>query len=188
MKAGKSLAILTAIIITAAFSACGGGGADIPISRLSFGMSEDEVKAVVSVKPDDGEIFSDSAFPVYVGNNDIGEAITSCMFVYGDSGLRWIFMTSDEMPREECFAARDRLIQKLNGLYGVSDSDWEIENDGFSNYCEYGRDDYDKFIQLSIRLFDTGENNFCIQFSINCPSYMYDHEDNNVHTPVIPKN
>lgn len=185
MYAKKFTALLTAVMITVILSAC--GGADIPISRLSFGMSEEEVKAVVSAKSDDGEMFSDSSFPVYVGNNDIDEAVTSCMFVYGDGGLRWIIMTTDEMPREECFAVKDRLIQKLNGLYGVSDGDWEIKNDGCSNYCEYSRDDYNRFTQLSIRIFDVGENNFFLQLTINCPRYMYGSEDNTENIPVIPK-
>ena len=166
----KWTALLAAVIITAAFSACGIGGADIPISRLSFGMSENQVKAVLSAKTDNS--FSDSAFPVYVGTNDIDEAVTSCMFAYDDCGLYEIFMLSDDMPREECFAARDRLIGKLSGLYGVP------ESDGYKNFLNYRNED-GQLIQLYIRLYNGVQEDSA---SITLIFKSYD------DIPVIPKN
>lgn len=172
----KWTALLATVIITAAFSACGIGGAEIPISRISFGMSENQVKAVVSAKTDNA--FSDPAFPVYVGTNDIDEAVTSCMFAYDDCGLYEIYMLSDDMPCEECFAARDRLVKNLSAAYGVPESDWETESDGYKNFLNYRNED-GQLIRLYIRLYNGVQDDSA---SITLIFKSYD------DIPVIPKN
>lgn len=146
---------LAVIFISSVFllliSACAGGGADIPISRLKFGMSEEQVKSVVKAAPD--EEYSDDPFVLYKGSLDLAEGVWRSSFYCGDGGLNEIFLISEDMPREECFAARNELMKKLSGLYGLLESNWKIENDSFANLLNY-QNENGQLIQLYIRLWE----------------------------------
>ena len=186
----KITVIFTAVIMLLTLSACGNSGADIPISRLEFGMSEEQVKAVV--KADVATEYSDSAFPVYAGTIDIDEDLRDCMFVFGSGGLYEIFLSSDEMTQEECFALRDKLIRKLSGLYGVSEDDWELENDGYANFYNYINEN-GHLMQLYVRLYDIEDSSsLMLIFRSGAHSFsIFDDEEyiNSVENiPVIPKN
>ena len=194
MNIKKLNAVIVTIILLLSLSACGNSGADIPISRLEFGMGEEEVKSVIRAEPSDREEYSDSAFPVYVGTIDIDEDLRDCMFVFGSGGLYEIFLSSGEIPQEECFALRDKLIRKLSGLYGVSEDDWDIENDGYANFYNYINEN-GRLIQLYIRLYDIGGEDSTsflrlIFRSADHSFSMFDDEEyiNSIENiPVIPK-
>ena len=148
----KITVIFTAVIMLLTLAACGNSGADISISMLEFGMSEEQVKAIVKIAPD--EEYSDDMFTAYRGSLDIADGLWVFSFYCNENGLYEIFLGGDDMSREECFASRDKLIKNLSGLYGVSESDWKIENDGYSNFLDYINED-GQLIQLFIRLYDS---------------------------------
>lgn len=175
MKLKKTAAALLAAVMLLALAACG-NGADIPLSKLSFGMSEEEVKAVIKSAPD--EEYSDEMFTAYRGKLDIAEGLWVLSFYCGGGGLYEIFLGGDDMPREECFAARDELMKNLSGLYGVPESGWEIQNDGRANFLTYRNGD-GQSIQLYVRLFE-GEQDGSASILLILQSY-----DN---MSVIPKN
>lgn len=177
MYAKKLTAILTAVIITVMLSACGSGGADIPISRLKFGMSEEDVKAII--KADIDTEYSEPKMPLYIGTTDIAGDIWHCSFLFSDNDkLQEIFLIGGNVSWEECFAARDSLIKNLSISYGVPESDWEIKNDGYSNFLNYKNKD-GQLIQLYIRLYD-GEQEDTASITMIFKSY----DD----ISVIPKN
>lgn len=176
MQVRKAIILTVISILLMTFSACGKSGADIPISRLEFGMSEEQVKAVVKVAP--AEEYSDDLFTAYRGSLDIADGLWVFSFYCGENGLYKIFLGGEDMSREECFASRDRLIKNLSGLYGVPESDWEIKNDGYSNFLDYISED-GQLIQLYIRLYD-GEQEDSANIIILLESYE--------KIPVIPKN
>lgn len=176
MKVRKTIILTVISILLLTLAACGNSGADIPISRLEFGMSEEQVKSVVKIAPD--EEYSDDMFTSYKGSIDIADGLWVFSFYCDEIGLYEIFLVGDDMPQEECFASRDRLIKNLSGLYGVSESDWKIENDGYSNFLDYINED-GQLIQLYIRLYD-GEQEGSASITMLLKSY-----DN---IPVIPKN
>ena len=194
MNIKKLTAVIVTVILLLSLSACGNSGADIPISRLEFGMSEEKVKSVIRAEPSDGDEYSDSAFPVYIGTNDIDDDLQDCMFVFNSGRLYEIFLSSGEILQEDCFALRDKLIRKLSGLYGVSEDDWKIENNGYTNYYNYTNEN-GRLIQLCVRLYDIGDEgstNFLwlIFRSADHSFSMFDDEEyiNSIENiPVIPK-
>ncbi|MDE5742495.1 MAG: hypothetical protein K2H90_08625 [Oscillospiraceae bacterium] len=173
MPTKKLTAIFTAVIMTLTFSAC---GADIPISKLKFGMSEEQVKAAVKVAPYDE--YSDDMFVAYRGSIDIFADLWVFSFYCDENGLYEIFLGGDDMPREECFVSRDMLMKKLSELYGVPESDWKIENDGWANFLNYQNED-GQLIQLYVRLWE-GEKDDSACITLLMKSY----DD----ISVIPKN
>lgn len=185
----KLTAVIVTVILLIPLAACGNSGADVPISRLEFGMSEEQVKAVV--KANVVTEYSDSAFPVYAGTIDIDEDLRDCMFVFGSGGLYEIFISSDEMTQEECFALRDKLIRKTSELYGVSEEDWEIENNGYANFYNYINEN-GRLMQLYIRLYDIEDSSsLMLIFRSDAHSFsIFDDEEyiNSIEKiPVIPK-
>lgn len=177
MLVKKLILLFTTVIITAAFSACGGGDSDIPMSKLSFGMSMEEVQSVIKINPqpdNDFEFILD-----YIGTFDIDSNTWHSSFWFNDDDKLWeIFLAGDDMPHEECFDYKDELIKNLSGLYGVPESDWDIQNDGYSNFLDYRNED-EQLIQLYIRLYDgEQEDSACITMLLK----SYD------DIPVIPKN
>lgn len=178
MQVRKAIITTAVLILLLTLAACGNSGADIPISKLEFGMSEEQIKAVVKAAPD--EEYS-SMLASYKGSIDLAEDSWICSFSCGENGLDEIHLYKEQMASEECFCLRDELIQKLCGLYDVSQDDWEIENDGYSNYCEYRRES-GRRIQLYIRLYDDDEDKMSMLFIIRA-----DYVKNDEKISVIPK-
>lgn len=171
-----AIILITAMLFTLA--ACG-NGADIPLSKMSFGMSEERVKAVVKAAPD--EEYSDMMLASYKGSIDLAEGSWICSFSFIEDCLDEIYLYKEPMTSEECLSLRDELIRKLSELYSVSQDDWKIENDGYSNYCEYTSES-EKRIQLLIRIYDE-DGGMSILFIIRA-----NFTQNDEKISVIPKN
>ncbi len=115
------------------------------LSELYFGMSRDEAEAAVNAELDEETL--NPFYSIYSDISvDLDENFTSASISYGESGLDEITLYSGKLTEEEGFELKDSLISRLGELYGLSENDWDIENDGFSNYCK--KDGVSVYIRL----------------------------------------
>ena len=108
--------------------------ADICLSNLSFGMGRQEAEAAVNASLD--EEMLNPYYSIYSDITvDLDERLNAAQLSYGESGLYQVSLFSGEQPENVSFELRDKLIEQLSGIYGFAPEDWDIENDGITNYC-----------------------------------------------------
>lgn len=119
--------------------------ADICLSELSFGMGRQETEAAISA-PLDEEMLN-PYYSIYSNVSvDLDERLNAAELSYGESGLYQVSLFSGEQPEKVSFELRDKLIEQLSGIYGFVPEDWDIENNGITNYCR--NDDVSVYIRL----------------------------------------
>ena len=119
--------------------------ADMCLSLLSFGMGRQEAEVAINA-PLDEEMLN-PYYSIYSDITvDLDERLNAAQLSYGESGLYEISLYNGAHPEKESFELRDKLIEQLSGIYGFAAEDWEIENDGLTNYCK--NDDVSVYIRL----------------------------------------
>jgi len=119
--------------------------ADICLSDLSFGMGRQETEAAIAA-PLDEEMLN-PYYSIYSNVSvDLDERLNAAELSYGESGLYQVSLFSGEQPENVSFELRDKLIEQLSGIYGFVPEDWDIENNGITNYCR--NDDVSVYIRL----------------------------------------
>ncbi len=119
--------------------------ADMCLSLLSFGKGRQEAEAAINA-PLDEEMLN-SYYSIYSDITvDLDERLNAAQLSYGESGLYQVSLFSGEQPENVSFELRDKLIEQLSGIYGFAPEDWDIENDGITNYCR--NDDVSVYIRL----------------------------------------
>ena len=119
--------------------------ADICLSELSFGMGRQETEAAIAA-PLDEEMLN-PYYSIYSNVSvDLDERLNAAELSYGESGLYQVSLFSGEQPENVSFELRDKLIEQLSGIYGFVPEDWDIENNGITNYCR--NDDVSVYIRL----------------------------------------
>lgn len=119
--------------------------ADMCLSLLSFGMGRQEAEAAVNASLD--EEMLNPYYSIYSDITvDLDERLNAARLSYGESGLYQVSLFSGEQPENVSFELRDKLIEQLSGIYGFVPEDWDIENNGITNYCR--NDDVSVYIRL----------------------------------------
>lgn len=102
--------------------------ADICLSKLYFGMTAEEAAAVIDAEADTiagvTEFYSNVSF-------DLDESFCEGYIVY-KNGICQIVMNTLFMSQNDALDLRESLIKKLNGIYSLSDNNWDVgmkEND-----------------------------------------------------------
>lgn len=119
--------------------------ADMCLSLLSFGMGRQEAEVAINA-PLDEEMLN-PYYSIYSNVSvDLDERLNAAELSYGESGLYQVSLFSGEQPENVSFELRDKLIEQLSGIYGFVPEDWDIENNGITNYCR--NDDVSVYIRL----------------------------------------
>lgn len=178
MYAKKFTALLTAVMITIVLSACGGGRRVIPVSKLEFGMTKEQVIALMDSEPD----MSEDDYDVYLYRpSDLDARLNSCIFNYNGTGrLYGFFIESDYCEENEAEALRDDLMKKFDALYKFSDDGWLINDAGSG----YSRVDFEKKLTVMVRV-NSDEEGFTASVTIMSDTHSEDENAENI--PVIPK-
>lgn len=96
--------------------------ADICLSKLYFGMSADEaaevIDAEIEVSTGDTEFYSNVSF-------DLDKSFREGYIVYGDH-ICQIVMNTDFMTEKEAAGLKENIMKKLNNIYGLTDSSWDV--------------------------------------------------------------
>lgn len=96
--------------------------ADICLSKLYFGMSADEAAEVIDaemeVSTGDTEFYSNVSF-------DLDKSFREGYIVYGDH-ICQIVMNTDFMTEKEAAGLKENIMKKLNNIYGLTDSNWDV--------------------------------------------------------------
>lgn len=102
---------------------------DVRLSELSFGMSPEEVEAVVRAKPDAG-------VPYYQKlHTDLDLRFSHGYFTYNENGLFEVYFSTNCISQSSAESLTQKLISKFSKIYGFSSEDWDTQNDGIQNYC-----------------------------------------------------
>lgn len=96
--------------------------ADICLSKLYFGMSANEaaevIDAEIEVSTGDTEFYSNVSF-------DLDKSFREGYIVYGDH-ICQIVMNTDFMTEKEAAGLKENIMKKLNNIYGLTDSSWDV--------------------------------------------------------------
>lgn len=96
--------------------------ADICLSKLCFGMSADEAAEVIDAKIEvsagDMEFYSNVSF-------DLDKSFREGYIVYGDH-ICQIVMNTEFMAEKEAVEVKENIMKKLNNIYGLTYSNWDV--------------------------------------------------------------
>lgn len=173
---------ITAVIITAILllilSACRGGRRVIPVTKLEFGMTKEQITALMDSEPD----MSGDDYDVYLYiPSDLDARLNSCIFNYNGAGrLYGFFIESDYCEESEAEALRDDLMEKFDALYEFSDDGWLLNDEETG----YSRVDFEKKLAVMVRV-NTDEDGSTASVTIMSDTHSEDENAENIS--VIPK-
>lgn len=170
-------AIITAILLLT-LSACRGGRRVIPVTKLEFGMTKEQITALMDSEPD----MSGDDYDVYLYiPSDLDARLNSCIFNYNGAGrLYGFFIESDYCEESEAEALRDDLMEKFDALYEFSDDGWLLNDEETG----YSRVDFEKKLAVMVRV-NTDEDGFTASVTIMSDTHSEDENAENIS--VIPK-
>ncbi|MCM1330741.1 MAG: hypothetical protein NC253_15070 [Ruminococcus sp.] len=179
MKLKKTAAAIFAAVMLFALAACGRTRHVIPVSELEFGMTREQVNALIDGEPDitgdDHDIYLEIP-------SDLDARLNSCIFNYNGAGrLFALYIESDYAEETDAEKLREDITEKLNALYGFSEDGWTFGEE--KNSFTYV--DIDRKISLMTRVnsYDEGFN-----ASVTFMSGDHSEDENAENFPVIPKN
>lgn len=178
MKLKKITSIIISVLLLMTFSACASGRRVIPVSKLEFGMTREQVISLMDSEPDmDGDDYD-----IYLDRpSDLDARLNSCIFNYNGAGrLCSLFIESDYCEESEAETMRGELMEKLDGLYSFSDNDW-LPNDAETGYS---RVDFERKLVVMVRV-NTDEDGSAVSVTIMSDTHSEDESAGNI--PVIPK-
>lgn len=176
-------AVIVTVILLIPLTACE-KKADgvIPVSKLEFGMTREQVNAFIDAEPD----IEGDDYDVYLYiPSDLDERLNSCIFNYnGAERLFSVYIESDYMKESEAEALlTDIITEKLYSLYGFSESSWVYEFDEEENSFTFVNADEKIAIRAQINSYDEGFN-----VSVTVMSDEHNEDENADNIPIIPKN
>lgn len=171
-------AIITSILLLT-LSACWGGRHVIPVTKLEFGMTKEQITALMDSEPD----MSGDDYDVYLYiPSDLDARLNSCIFNYNGAGrLYGFFIESDYCEEAEAEALRDDLMEKFDALYSFSDDGWLLNDEETG----YSRVDFEKKLAVMVRV-NTDEDGSTASVTIMSDTHSEDENAENIS--VIPKN
>lgn len=178
MKVKKIAALIIMSVMLLTLSACASGRRVIPLSRLEFGMTKEQVNDLMDSEPD----MSGDGYDVYLDrSSDLDARLNSCIFNYNGAGrLYAFFIESDCLEKNEAEAMQKDIMDKLDALYSFSDEDWLL-NDTQSGYS---RVDFDQKLAVMVRV-NTDEDGSAV--SVTIMSDIHSEDENAENISVIPK-
>lgn len=180
MNIKKLTAIIVTIIMLIPLAACG-KKADgvIPLYKLEFGMTREQVNALMDAEPDtEGDGYD---MYLYIPS-DLDERLNSCIFNYnGASRLYGLYIETDYCKESEAESVRKDIMEKLNSLYGFSADGWEFGEAKNS----YSYIDADRKLGIMTRVNNDEEG---YSASVTILSDIHSEDENADNIPVIPKN
>lgn len=179
MKFRRIAAVILASILLLTLSACASGRRVIPVSKLEFGMTKEQINSLVDSEPD----MSGDDYDVYLYiPSDLDARLNSCIFNYNGAGrLYGFFIESDYCGESEAEALRGELMDKFDALYEFSDDGWLLNDEETG----YSRVDFEKKLAVMVRV-NTDEDGCTASVTIMSDTHSEDENAENI--PVIPKN
>lgn len=179
MKLRKIAAVIISSILLLTLSACASGRRVIPVSKLEFGMTKEQINALMDSEPD----MSGDDYDVYLYiPSDLDARLNSCIFNYNGAGrLYGFFIESDYCGESEAEALRGELMDKFDALYEFSDDGWLLNDEETG----YSRVDFEKKLAVMVRV-NTDEDGYTASVTIMSDTHSEDENAENI--PVIPKN
>lgn len=179
----KLTAVIAAVILLISLAACGKKtDGVIPVSKLEFGMTREQVNALIDAEPD----IEGDDYDVYIYiPSDFDERLNSCIFNYnGAERLFGVYIESDYMKESEAEALlTDIITEKLYSLYGFSENSWVYDFDEEDNSFTFVNADEKIAIMTQINSYDEGFN-----ASVTIMSDEHNEDENADNIPVIQKN
>lgn len=177
MLAKKLILLFLTVMITVTLSACASGRRVIPVSKLEFGMTKEQINALMDSEPD----MSGDDYDVYLYiPSDLDARLNSCIFNYNGAGrLYGFFIESDYCGESEAEALRGELMEKFDALYEFSDDGWLLNDEETG----YSRVDFEKKLAVMVRV-NTDEDGFTASVTIMSDTHSEDENAENI--PVIP--
>lgn len=132
----KTIVILIMSILLVGLSACGkNGGKILPINKLEFGMTREQVNSIIAAEPDDTIDDLKWITDVYLLPSDFNKRLSECHFGYnGNSQLYGVKFNSNQLPESEALSMQEELMKQLEDLYGFSEEDWDYCDGDVSTY------------------------------------------------------
>lgn len=150
----------------------------IPLSKLEFGMTREQVNSFFEAEPDMTGDDYDSY--LYIPS-DLDARLNSCIFRYNGGGrLFSVYIESDYMKESEAEALRQDVAETVNALYGFSEDGWVFGEEKNS----YTYVDFDRKLAVMTRV-NSYEEGFNVSLTIM--SDEHNEDENAGNFPVIPK-
>ncbi|MDE7302792.1 MAG: hypothetical protein K2N60_05685 [Oscillospiraceae bacterium] len=183
MNIKKLTAVIVTVILLIPLAACGKKtDGVIPVSTFEFGMTREQVNALIDAEPD----IEGDDYDVYLYiPSDFDERLNSCIFNYnGAERLFGVYIESDYIKESEAEALlTDIITEKLYSLYGFSENSWVYDFDEEDNAFTFVNADEKIAIRTQINSYDEGFN-----VSVTVMSDEHNEDENADNIPVIPRN
>lgn len=128
----KLTAVLIASLLLIALSSCGNSGGDktISVSKLEFGMTEEQVIAVIGAEPDDAS----EGFVYMLPSDVFDKRLNRCSFGYVADKLYAVSLDSSRIPESDAVSVRNDILKQVEDVYGFSEDDWNYYDGGKSEW------------------------------------------------------
>lgn len=162
--------------------------ADISLSRLAFGMTEEVAETIINTE------YDQKIFRRYIYEKvslDFDENFERAYLVF-DHNLEEIDLNSVLIPKEDCLEFKTKIKTKINEIYGLTDDDWQerdAADDPMSRSNEYCT--LDNGVEISIFRFvipDWITDDSGATMGVRFLSTAHKNGDDIEDIPVIPPN